>query len=273
MRKLSKRFLSLLMALALVLSLVPAIALADESTNPVTEWNVTLKDNIGANFYLHLDDPANTVVNFTVAGEVTAIRASDATQQDGCYVFTVELAAAQMTDDINMDVLVSGVSVFSKAYSVKEYADKILAGDYDAEVKAMVLTMLHYGAATQNYFSYNLNSLANAGCAELTPAEVPTSESEVGEMSLTGTVSGISYYGASLVFQSRIALRYYFTLNSGNISDYTFTVGETAYTPVEKDGRYYVEIPEIYPQNLNKQYTLTVSKDDQTMSVTYGPLK
>lgn len=271
MRKHTKRFFSMLMALLLVVSLLPAGAVAAEETNPVKDWNVTLSDQICANFYLTLDAPESTTVKFTVGGKTTTVSASDATQKDGCYVFSVDLAAAQMTDPITLEVVSSGVSVFSKDYTVKAYAEEILKGEYDDEEKTMVLTMLHYGAAAQKALGYRTESLANAGCAVLEKANIPAS-GDVEEMACTGSVSGIHYYGASLVFASRVAVRYYFALNAGDITDYRFQVGESTYTPVQKSGLYYVEIGNIYPQNLDKQYTLTVSKGDESLSVSYGPM-
>lgn len=271
MRKHTKRFFSMLMALLLVVSLLPAGAVAAEETNPVQDWNVTLSDQICTNFYLTLDAPESTTVKFTVGGKTTTVSASDATQKDGCYVFSVDLAAAQMTDPITLEVVSGGVSVFSKDYTVKAYAEEILKGEYDDEEKTMVLTMLHYGAAAQKALGYRTESLANAGCAELEKANIPAS-GDVEEMACTGSVSGIRYYGASLVFASRVAVRYYFALNAGDITDYRFQVGESTYTPVQKSGLYYVEIGNIYPQNLDKQYTLTVSKADESLSVSYGPM-
>ena len=46
-----------------------------------------------------------------------------------------------------------------------------------------------------------------------------------------------------------------------------------AYTPVLKDGLYYVEIGGILPQNLDQQIMLTVQNGEgKQLSVTYGPM-
>lgn len=58
----------------------------------------------------------------------------------------------------------------------------------------------------------------------------------------------------------------------GNISSYTFKLGEQTLTAKEKDGLYYVEAANINPQDLDKAVTLTVSCGDAGMTVAYGPM-
>ena len=53
----------------------------------------------------------------------------------------------------------------------------------------------------------------------------------------------------------------------------TFTANGNTYTPVAKDGMYYVEIADILPQDLEQQITLTAADvNGNTLSVTYGPM-
>ena len=83
---------------------------------------------------------------------------------------------------------------------------------------------------------------------------------------VSGSVSGISFYGASLVFETRIAVRFYFTVR-GDIADYNFSIGEA---PVAKDNLYYVEVPDINPQDYAQNITLTVN---DALTVTYSPMQ
>ena len=53
----------------------------------------------------------------------------------------------------------------------------------------------------------------------------------------------------------------------------TFTANGNSYTPVAKDGRYYIEVADILPQNLDQQITLTATDaNGNALSVTYGPM-
>ena len=140
--------------------------------------------------------------------------------------------------------------------------------EFNAETKAMVKAMLNYGAKAQVYFNYNADAdkLANVGYEESNFTAVPTEAETI----VKGSISGVFYYGSSLVFRSKTAVRYYFT---GDISGCTFTVDGVVLTPVSKDGMNYVEIGEINPQDLDKNYTVVVADaEGNTLSVTYGPM-
>ena len=121
--------------------------------------------------------------------------------------------------------------------------------------------MLNYGAAAQTYFNYNAEDLANTGIT-VDEAAVPT---EVPAIAVEDNLAGISLYGMSLVFRNKIAVRFYFNV-TGDIDDFTFSQG----APVEKEGRYYVEVAGINPQDLDKDITLSVN--DGALSVTYSPM-
>ena len=75
-------------------------------------------------------------------------------------------------------------------------------------------------------------------------------------MDVSGSIPGVTVYGATLVFESKIAVRIYFT---GDITACTFNVGDQVLTPVEKDGMWYVEVAGINPQDLDEMITVNVS--------------
>jgi len=252
MQKRANRILSALIALVMVLSMLPATVFATGETDVLEGWSITLGDNIGVKFYLNSAD-------YTVAATVNGAEVTPAISDN---VVIVNVAAAQMNDTIVLTVKNGDEIVHTDEYSVREYAETILTGEYADYVKDMVKEMLNYGAAAQTYFNYNSGNLANAGYELETAATVPT---EVPEITAVDTLDGISLYGMSLVFRNKTAVRFYFNV-SGNIADYTFSQG----TPVEKDGKYYVEIGDINPQDLANDITLSVN--DGALSVTYSPL-
>ena len=229
----------------------------------IAKWNLTLGDSIGANFYAQLGDAANTEVKFTVAEKTAVVKASDVqTDGDGYYVFSVDVAAAQMTDPIMVELLVNGESVDSGSYTVRQYADTILSGDYTDAEKALVKAMLNYGGKAQTYFGYNTEAPANA---DITVSETDIPEN-VEAMSVSGKAEGINYYGATLVFAAKTAVRFYFT---GNAAECTFTLGNDILTATQKGDMWYVEVAGINPQDLDKPITLTVN---DTLTVAYSPL-
>ena len=260
------RILSLLLAMIMVFSLFPVSAFATETGTPaVVSQQLNLGDDLTMHFYVTAE--VNTVVNATVNGETIQHDLSKMTpDSNGQYVIAVKLAAAQMTEAITLDFLQNDVSVLQKTYSVRDYAVAILEGNYPENTKNMVLYMLGYGAAAQNYFGVNTGALANAGY-NTEAVQLPT---EYEAMAINGAVDGMRFYGASLVFENQIAVRYYFKADS--TEGVTFTANGARYNAVAKNGMHYVEIPGINPQDYAKSITLTAAKGEEKLSVSYSPL-
>ena len=254
MQKRANRILSMLLVLVMVLSMLPATVLADSKTESALKgWNIILGDDIGVKFTLNSAD-------YTV---ITTVNGAEVTPTISGETVTVNVAAAQMTDIIGLTVKNGEETVHTGEYSVRKYADTILNGSYDAEVKDMVKQMLNYGAAAQVFFNHNNEEgkLANDGITVdevAVPTEIPT-------ITITDNLAGISLYGVSLVFQNKVAVRFYFNV-TGDINSFSFSQG----TPVEKGGRYYVEVAGINPQNLADEVALSVN--DGALSVSYSPL-
>lgn len=150
----------------------------------VAAWNLTLSDRICANFYLDIaDDIKETaVVNITLAGKTTSYPVADSAidEATGRYVFSVALAATQMTEKITVE-LVNGENVIdTRSYSVRQYADYVLSEDSGIaeNIKNLVREMLNYGGMAQTYFDYNTQQLANEGITGAGKAAVPYGTTE-----------------------------------------------------------------------------------------------
>lgn len=256
------KLLSLIMAVIMVLGMLPMSVFAAEPAAPeVVSQQLNLSDDLTMRFYVKAD--SNTVVNATVAGVTSAYNLSTMTaDENGQYVVPVSLAAAQMSEEITLDFLQNGENVLQKTYTIRDYAVTILEGNYPARTKKMVRYMLHYGAKAQQYFDVNTGSLVNVGYEITEEAALP---SEYEAMSVSGSVSGLRFYGASLVFENKIAVRYYFT---GSVEGVDF--GD--YDAISKGDMYYVEVPGINPQDYAKNITLSVTKGAETLAVSYSPL-
>ena len=243
-------------------TIIATVQDAPKGLPPVEQWYLELSDSIGAKFVLNATEEqmASGTVDYTVNGVSTTKNISELVNENGQAVLSVELAAAQMSDEITVTL---GES--TKVYSVRKYAQYILDGDYSDETKNLVKHMLNYGAASQTYFDYNTGRLANVGI-EVEPAAVPT---EGASYTVTGNVNGLNFYGASLVYRDRIAVRFYF---DGDVTGCTFTANGNTYNPVAKDDLYYIEIADILPQDLEQAQSVTVSNGTSSLIVSYAPM-
>ena len=249
---------------------------------------VSLGDNIGVNFFVELSERTiadqAAYVQFALPGvnyTEEKVMIKDALQKTyngkSCYVFSCGIAAKEMASNIKLKIVSGdGTEGTEYTYTVKEYGDTILGdekGTYTADDKAMVKAMLNYGAYAQMYFKNNTGNLANAGMddADKVLGEGVVIE-ETYNCTISGSCTGLTYYGTSLMTTSKTAIRHYFELSDGaNIAAFTFKYGDTELDSEEKGGRYYVEIPEILASKLGDMYDLTVTIDNERMTLTYGP--
>lgn len=258
------RILSLALVLLLSVSML-GVWVSAESASPLKGTSVTLGSELAVNFYAEVANTENAAMTFRVNGTTQTVPVTKARHIEGnLYAFPCTIAAAQMADTIEATLRDSG-NTYQTSTSVRAYAEKLLASKQWDKLAAadMMVATLNYGAAAQNYFGYNDKNLANAGYEKAAAEEIPQVDSS---NMVSGSVSGISFYGASLVFETRIAVRFYFSV-SGDIADYSFSIGEA---PVYKNGMYYVEVPDINPQDYATNITLTVN---DALTVTYSPMQ
>ena len=228
-------------------------------TFQVIQWNIALADDIRANFHLNVDSRLSDA-KIIVMGKTYDLNALNKTEK-GDYELSVNVAAAQMMDNISIQIVYGGVVSEELAYSIRQYAEKILTGTYSNTTKELIKAMLNYGAMAQTYFGYNTGNLANKDYVNTEAVEIPAVDTS---NMVSGSVDGIRFYGASLVFESKVAVRFYFVVD-GDINNYEFSTG----TPVAKNGMYYIEVPGINPQDYATDIVLTVN---DTLTVTYSPL-
>lgn len=174
-------------------------------------------------------------------------------------------------------------------YSVKQYAyNKLKADTTDAKFKTMLVDMLNYGAAAQEYWGYNPKNLVNA---ELTDAQKAYATQTVPALTdnraVSGTANGLELKGITLLMQEKIAIKYYFTHENytGKMSDLTMKVtyvdsnGQTQTSEITGDkfttngDSYAVVFDELNPTQLHTVCTAEVfDKDGKKVSqtVTYS---
>ena len=177
----------------------------------------------------------------------------------------------------------------SLEYSVKQYAyNKLKADTTDGKFKTMLVDMLNYGAAAQEYWGYNPKNLVNA---ELTDDQkayaTPTDPALTDNRAVSGTANGLELKGITLLMQEKIAIKYYFTHKNytGKMSDLTMKVtyvdsnGQTQTSEITGDkfttngDSYAVVFDELNPTQLHTVCTAEVfDKDGKKVSqtVTYS---
>ena len=152
-------------------------------------YSLSLTGNIGVNFYMELSNdivndesaymnfilPNGTTSKVYVSGthEDGSTATTDTTVKDGVtyYVFTCEVAAKEMTSDIQAQMIGNNGEKKGTVhtYTVKEYADYILShmsaeeSDISKATIQLVKGMLNYGGAAQKYFGYKTDKLASDG--------------------------------------------------------------------------------------------------------------
>ena len=245
-----------------------AVSMPKVPAATVESWNLALGDNVGMNFYLNIADDAQDVkIQITVAGETAEYTVDQLTVTEAGYKVSAELAAAQVTEVVNVQVIQGEDVIVSENYTIEEYANYILNDEtdkYDEATKALVVELLNYCDKAQTYFEHNIDNrvtvdLSNAGKADV-------SGEGVADMVVSGSVSGVNFYGASMVFESKNAVRFYFT------GDLSGCIVSDELAVVTKDGMSYVEVADINPDKLTDTVTVTLTSGDQTLTVSYSPM-
>lgn len=258
--------------------LVSAEMIIDDNMSSIDSWGLTLEGDIQADFLVNLtedvvNDP-NAYVSVRVDGIEKKHNISDITPNDnGLYMISANVAAAQMTEDISIQVVANGKEGSEYLYSVRGYSDYILSDkDSDEDLKNLVKAMLSYGGKAQDYFSHNMNDLADNGIA-ISSTTIPYTE-DLGAVR-TGSSSNVVYYGASLVHKNQTAVRFYFISNASAIEKVTFSVQFKDGSVIDdleavKSGSfYYIEVSNITPDALCDDMIVSVDG----LQVTYSPFR
>ena len=264
------KVLAMLTAVVLLIGMFCICAAAETKEDTGCGQQLSLGDDLDMKFYVAAD--ADTTVNVTVDGKITAydLRGKApvaAGEGKGTYEIVVSLTAAQMTSRITLNFKQGGKDAQISS-SVREYAEAILGGEHPKLTKTLVKHTLNYGAAAQKYFKVNTGSLANSGYElEDYKAQLPEGYDTIG---VEGRIGGVRIVGATLVFKSKITLRYIFEANS--LEGVNFTANGVSYTATEKDGQFFVDIPGINPNMYATNVVLQAVRGEETLAVTYSPM-
>lgn len=243
----------------------PEPGVPDDTYKPqITDkkMNLSLIDDnsIGLNMYFK-----------TVNCDCNIVRVSYADQPDkvfylpvkndysaGIHSLSVRVNSGEIAQEMKLEFLDYSRNVIDTVNtSVEKYAKALLASNDAAyaKYKPLVKAMLNYGAASQQYFGFKTNNLANSSLSASDKVVSDIPQSVITRNNLIkklDNVNGLTYYGASLVLQDKCVTRLYFKLDPDrDISNYSFSLriekheNSETYTgiiPKTKDGLYYIEL-------------------------------
>lgn len=191
--------------------------------------SITLQHNLTVNY--KVDKVFFEEYGFTAPYIVAQMNGSNVTLTDytvegAYYVFSFRnIAPNQMKDTITTTLYAtcggSEYATEAKDYSVAEYAYSMLteyaSAEY-AELRTLLVDLLHYGAATQTYANYKTDALANADLtaeqlAWGTAAE-PAMQTVLNTAYATVASPAAKWTGAGLNLKESVALRLMFTAES-----------------------------------------------------------
>ena len=231
-------------------------------------YNVSLSDQA-------LSDP-DAYMLFTISDSNTKkVKISEAANKgNGLYSFSCVLTSTQMSSNVNAKMVYSkqmtyneGTEPVSVDYSIETYCKNMLGKTSDDKLKAVLNSMLDYGAYLRIFVGESGVEIQNS----LDNMEVTIGEEY--NRSVSGTEpAGVKSKGAKVVIDSLMSLSIKYEV-TGDINDYTFMIDGNEVTPVLKsDGYYYVTVDEIEPLHYSKIYSFTVSDGTDSSTVTYSPL-
>ena len=234
--------------------------------------SISLNGNIAINYYMLLSDKVqadeSAYMQFTMAdGEVITVPRSQSVAHEGYYVFTCEVAAKEMTDDVVCQFFYEGGSTEPFTYNVKAYADTIL-GDTSItdELRTLTEAMLNYGAASQIHFGYNTDNLANGGNKPDDTEVIKGYDAKVGQGTERATL-----YSASLILKSETTLRFFFRVDS-SAENFTATHDGKTLEVKQRGGFYYVDVVGIAAKDLDNDVTITISDGADSANVLFNPM-
>lgn len=235
-------------------------------------YSLTLDGMIGFNFYFDLTDEVcadqSAYVLFTLPdGRQQKQYVKDAIFKDGMYRFTCGVYASEMTQDVKFYMVRGDGSVGKKySYSVEDYCKNPLnATDAVSEkLKPLIKAMLNYGGYAQDEFDKYLDNKAYKNVKEEFTDEMNALTVDQFEKYKFKIESKDENYAAkevSLLLKEETTLRIYIDVkDSAKIVTTAVTVDGEAASLQKNSKGYYVDIPAIQSNKLDKEHTVQVGE-------------
>lgn len=182
--------------------------------------SVTLKNNLDVNFFATLGNATDAKMTFAVG---TKIETVDGTVlADGRTKFVCSGILPQKVNDeitATLTAKVNGTAVSqTMTYSVREYCGNLLAKEDTSEtVKKLLVDLLYYAEAAQNYANYKIDDLATKNLTDAQKAlrSADTTGAITATTGLDGTADGqYKWVSAALRLENTVAIRIKFAAPS-----------------------------------------------------------
>ena len=191
--------------------------------------------------------------------------------EDGKSIIPVRLAVVQMTDTVTVVTKKDGRSLGKEhTYSVRDYADKVLADNTLSEYHSAIRAILNAGAMAQMHFDVNTDHLANDGLyrGNTNPIDAVADINCNAPYWTDGDKLELVSYEVFL--ESKTTFRLYFTYSgdaalSATVSREGIEEQDTKVYFDEEKKVYYVRIKNIAPTLYAEQYTLKVTDGSDTL--------
>ena len=268
--------------LAVVMSLATVMALATDGAEDFAGVSVSTSGNINLKFYYDSIGSADSVV-YTVGGKTVTVAKEDLkTDASGKYVVEVPLAAAQMTENVTVYTKTGDATGTPHTWTVKKYADKVLANEGMSVHHKAIRSMLTYGAMAQQFFGVNTGDLAVNGVyyGGTSPVANLTSFSALTDSGSVTDGTNIKYSSLDVSAASYTWMRFYFNYTGSAAENLTATISrggnvlaENVEVKYNAEYGYYVEINNISAKLYNTPYTVVVTDgtgDSLTMTKSVG---
>ena len=236
--------------------------------------SISLDGSIGVNFYMELsgDVIANAdtaYMHFTIPKNGTPgtqdvyVRDAEIKRVGGkdYYCFTCNVAAKEIESNITAQLINGDESSLLYTYSVKQYADYLIAHQDDSptfkKAVPLVQAMMVYGENARYYFDKT----------DEKPDDIEVEIPEYGR-NIYDLPEGVTFAGATLSLKSETTLSLYFKSEH----TLTFTVDGKTVEPVLNGDYQVARIRGIPANELCESFELNISAENLSGSVTYSPM-
>ena len=232
------------------------------ASTPNDQLSVSVDDQIHLNLFLDLGFRGKTVndVTITLGGKTYACEGVKQTggKYDGLYKFKVEMAPAQIADEIAVKIGDEEIPT-----SVKYYCDFLIEHNntYGANDVALATAILNYGQAANNVFLGGADEIANLAGMNKTAVQSASATFTDG----TGAVTGASFMALTKpefrFYTNGITEQQGYDYNQAGVSATMANGGDTLTARFVKkaDGKVLLEVKGISAENLDKTVTVTVT--------------
>ncbi len=258
-----KRILTVLLAIALVIGVIPVVAGAETAAPEIKKVNMTLGGILGINFKVDAKgtDLSGCSIRVTLASDGAYQTVTDYVMEGNLYVYTAKLPAHKIHETLTVELLSGGDVIQTKTdWSIASYLNDLKSYNPDnAELAELAEALLNYGTYAAYY-------QAPAGDApSIQAVESVTREALSGYKYQAVVKNGALGAVAGLYIDDACDLRVKFDLDAwdGN----TLFINGSAVSVTEAEDKVVYEITQLLPQKWNDLYNIKVL--DEGGSVVY----